>query len=119
MLKQKQNIKTNFSADKNYNDKTGNSGKIWKFLSRFSVLAVIVLGVSFIISVNSLSVRGFVLQELKNKTKILETESNNIELNIMSMETYENINQRAQNMKMVKIDKIDYVMSGAVGVAKK
>jgi hypothetical protein len=119
MLKQKQNSKLNSFINKKYNQRTDKFEKIWKSLGRFSFISAIFLGLSYIISVNSLSVKGFVLQELKNKTKQLEAESNNIELNIMSMETYENINQRAQNMKMVKIDKVDYILSGAIGVAKK
>jgi hypothetical protein len=118
MLKQKQNTRS-YSSDKNINNKSDKTGRIWMFFGRLGIITVIILGVSFIISVNSLSVKSFVLQELKNKTKELVTESNNIELNIMSMETYENINQRAQNMKMVKIDKVDYILAGAVGVAKK
>ena len=57
--------------------------------------------------------------DLKTKISELQKESENIELKIMDLESYENISQRAEKLKMVKVDKIDYITSVNDSVAKK
>ena len=86
--------------------------------NRFLLALVLVCGVYFVVSINDLSIKGFVLQELKTEIAKLENDKKNVELSIMKLESYENINQKASDLKMVKVDKIDYVTvaNGAVAM---
>ena len=87
--------------------------KFIKFLTVFNKLLCILVicsGISFVAGINDLSIKGFVLQELKSKVTELKNENKNIELTATELESYENIHRRAEDLKMVKVDKIDYVM---------
>ena len=119
MLKQKQKTKFYSLSERNGRKPNGQADKLWKLLNKFSIILIIILGVSFIATVNSLSIKGFILQSLKNKTDKLKQENENIQLNIMALESYENINKKAASLKMVKADKVDYLMVNDNLMAKK
>lgn len=79
----------------------------------------IVCGLCYIFIINDLSIKGIVLENLKNNVSVLNEEKKNYELAIMRLESYDNINRRAQEIKMVKVDKIEYISAGSGAMAKK
>ena len=111
----KQKIKKN---KKKYN--FGQIGKVEKarnLLNKFLFTLTIICGISFIVCVNDISIKGFVLEELKADARELRKENKNIELVIMKLESFDNIAKRAEEIKMVKVDKIDYISINSDGVA--
>jgi len=91
----------------------------WKLLSGTIIFLAVFLGLSYIITINDLAVKGIVLEELKKEAAKQNNLTNDYELAIMEMESYDNINKRAKDMNMVKVDKIDYITINNESVAKK
>lgn len=118
--KQKAKIKTtanhgnSLAKDGNKNHKFR-----WDIFNKFLIILIITSGIYYMISINDLSIKGFMFQELKTKLAGLKNENNCMELEIMELESYEYINSRAQNLEMVKVDKIDYITMVDEAVAKK
>ncbi len=108
---------------KKTNKTLGSSNKNKKFnLKIFNCIlfiSIISLSVCYIVGVNSLSVKGFMLYEIKTGIEELNKENNNLELKIMDLEAYTNISKRADDLLMVKAQKIDYLKIGEEEVAKK
>lgn len=87
--------------------------------NKFLFFMIIVGGVYFILSINDLSVKGFVLQELRLKSQGLSKENKLAANRVTELESYENIQTRALNMNLVKADKIDYITIANEAVARK
>ena len=90
-----------------------------KIIIKFIFCLIIICGISYVVSVNNLSIKGFVLADLKSKVSELQKENENIELKVMNLESYENITKRANELKMVKVDKINYIIKTNDFVAKR
>lgn len=73
----------------------------------------------FVVSTNDLSIKGFVLHELRLEIKDVSTNNKKAELQIMELESYDKVDKRAKELKMVKIDKIDYITMSDESVAKR
>jgi hypothetical protein len=107
--------------------KTKTNTKKSFFHIRFSVLffnysmmiAIAILGVYYVLCANSLSVQGYILRDLKTKARDLKEVSAENEIKAMALESYQNINERAKKMKLVKADKIEYLNAVPEAVAKK
>ena len=119
MFKQKRKTKFYDVAEHNGNGQAIRIDKFWKRLNKISVILTIVLSIGFIVTVNSLAIKGFILQSLKNKVERLRQENANVKLKIMALESYENINRKATNLKMVKAEKIEYLTVSDNLMAKK
>ncbi|MCK5416487.1 hypothetical protein KAI92_03610 [Candidatus Parcubacteria bacterium] len=76
------------------------------------------MGVYFVFGVNDLSIKGFVLQEVKNEVSRYEDQNRELELKVMELESYENLSKRAVELNMVKVGKVDYISveNGVVAV---
>lgn len=92
---------------------------ISNFVNKLLLVIIIFSGISFVISINDLSIKGFMLEELKKETYSISVENENIELLVMELESYENIANRADELKMVKVDAIEYIKVSDEAVAKK
>lgn len=92
-------------GNKNKNKKKFNASKVNKVIWG----AVFVLGVYYVVSVNSLSILGFELRDSKEKISYLNSQNDANEARIMSLESLSNINTRMQKLKMVKVDKVEYI----------
>ena len=91
----------------------------WKLINRTIIFLTVLTGLGYIFTINDLAVKGIVLEELRKEAVEQNDLSNNYELAIMEMESYDNINKRAKDMKMVRVEKIDYITINNDGVAKK
>lgn len=87
--------------------------------NRIMLTFIIVLGVSYMLSVNDLSIKGFVLNDLKAQINDLEKEGGAIEAQVAQLESNSAINTRAQQLAMVRVDKIEYITLTDGKVAKK
>jgi len=103
------------SKNKTKKEKKNIISLINKFLFSF----IIISGIFYITSINDLAIKSFVLDDLKNQVNILTNNNEEYEFKVMSLESYENVDQRAQELKMVKVDKLNYLVPTLNFVAKK
>jgi len=87
--------------------------------NRLLAILAIASSICYIFMANDLSIKGIVLNKLKNETLALKEEKKDLELRMTELESFGNISRRAQEIKMVKVDKIEYISVGADTVAKK
>lgn len=108
----------NYYQSKNKSTKTGKKINL-KFLNMGLIALVISLGVFHLINVSDLTVKGFVLKELKTEVSILASEKLDNEEKINNLQSYYSLNSRTEKLNMVAIGEIDYLtVTGAV-VARK
>jgi cell division protein FtsL len=91
----------------------------WKLINQSMLMVIIALIVGYVASVNELSIQGFTLSQMKNKVNEIEKETEKLDLTALDLGSYEMINKRAQELNMVKVDKIDYIEVVNGSVAKK
>ncbi len=96
-----------------------NKTKIHSYANKAIVLMFFVLTIVYIASINDLSIKGFVLQDLKKSINSLEAENERDEIVAMNLTSYELLNEKAVKRGMVKVDDIKYVTIVGGAVAKK
>lgn len=92
-----------------------NTNKL-KLFNRVVFSLIIMLGASYLVGVNDLSIKTLVLQQQKKKIFKLKNDANDLELRVMSLSSYNNLSERLNGLDLVKVDKISYV-NGASAVA--
>ncbi|MDO8260840.1 MAG: hypothetical protein Q7T50_05095 [Candidatus Magasanikbacteria bacterium] len=115
---QKQNFAQAKKGKEYENGKTKKSIN-FRLLNKFLMFFIIIAGVYYVVGVNDLAIKGFVLRDLKIQAEDLIEENNQTELAIMKFESYENIEKRAKEMNMVKVSKIEYITVSEKTVARK
>jgi hypothetical protein len=88
-------------------------------LNRFLCCSIIICGISYLICVNDISIKGYVLSDLKGKLTEKQKEHENLKIISLNMQAMEEIERRAIELKMVKVDSIDYIDGDNMGVALK
>lgn len=78
-------------------------------INKILFLLIIVTGVMYLIGTNDVSIKSFVLQQHKKEAMKLRNDNNDLELQTMSLSSYNNLSRRVEGMKLVKVDKIDYI----------
>lgn len=81
--------------------------------------AILVNAVSYVVVKNDLSVKGFVINELQKELYSLEEKKSKLEVEAMSMQSYNNVAKRVEGLEMIKVGKIDYINLNGDYVAKK
>jgi len=99
----------NNHSNSSFKNKNKNYNKLFLLVNRLLLFLIVVFSVAYILSINDLSIKGFVLNDLKSKAKELAKENADIELKVVNLGSNETINNRAQQMAMVKVDTIDYI----------
>lgn len=82
----------------------------FKNFNRFLFSLIIISGIYYVVSINNLAVKGFSLQELRQDVRLLNATNKEIDLEIMSLGSYNELSQRAtEDLKMVAVGEIEYV----------
>ena len=106
-----------------YKNKKNQNSKMKKrsisLINKILCVCIMVSGIFYVVSINDLAIKSFVLEDLKDRSGILVGANEEYEFRVMSLESYENIDKRAQELKMVKVDKVNYLSAGSSFVAKK
>jgi hypothetical protein len=89
-----------------------------RFINKIIFFLIIAMSAGYLFGVNSISIKGFELSETNKKTNDLAAENKELELKIMQLESYNNINEKVKSLGLVKVDKVDYV-TASIGVAMK
>ena len=81
----------------------------WQFVNKILIGLILFVGIGFIITTNDIAVQGFVLAELKSDLLTIEKSNDEYGLAVLKLESMANINDRAKELKMVKVDDIEYI----------
>jgi hypothetical protein len=68
---------------------------------------------------NGLSIRGFEMKAARQKLNKITVENQDLELEIMNLESYRNLNGKIGKLGLVKVDKINYLNVTGGSVARK
>lgn len=89
--------------------KTLLSPRVIAYGNKAVAILVVVFFVGYLFTVNDLAVKGIVLNDLKTKFDELSQENQSIELQSANLAANSTIDNRAQQLAMVKVDKVDYI----------
>lgn len=98
---------------------TAKRGLNLRFFNAILFLVVFGLGFAYLISVSDLTVKGFVLQELRAEVAALAEERLSYKEKIDALQSYYVLSERAKSLDMVAISDIEYIQAGSHIVAKK
>ena len=59
-----------------------------------------------------MSIKGFVINDLQKQVNILNNQKDKLELDLTSVQSYNSLAKRVEELGMVKADKIDYINPG-------
>lgn len=76
--------------------------------NRVLVLAMVVCGVAYLIGINDLSIKNYMLLEERRRANTVRNEINQLEVKAMSLSSYNNLAQRIADLQMVKVDQVKY-----------
>ncbi|MGP8320896.1 MAG: hypothetical protein ACT6FE_01015 [Methanosarcinaceae archaeon] len=80
-----------------------------KIVNMFLFLIIVLCVVFYVVEANNLVVKGFKLQELRKEVRIVNDKKIEYKLDIMSLESYNNLSRRAKDIKMIAVGSIDYI----------
>jgi len=117
-LGQKQKNKTSAFSSKSLLLISRNKEQLHSLGNKILASMIFVVIIAYIATINDLSIKGFILQDLRGNISQLEIDNEQYELKAMNLESYELINERAQKLGMVKVDDIKYVavIDGVVAI---
>ena len=99
--------------------KTKTKYKKLQLVNKLLLGLIIFTGIGFIVVTNDIAVQGFVLAELKSDLKIIEKTNAEYELTALRLESMTNVNERAKELKMVKVNNVEYISVTDTSVAIK
>lgn len=79
------------------------------FLISFISIMIFSSSISYILIKNDLSIKGFVINDLQKKVNSLNKKNESLEIDLTSLESYNSLATRVEDLGMVKAEKIDYV----------
>jgi len=90
-----------------------------KFLNLSLISLLIAVGVFHLMNISDLTVKGFVLKELKNEVNSLASEKLDSEEKINKLQSYYTLSSRTEKLNMIAISEIDYLSVPGAMVARK
>ena len=82
-------------------------------------ILVVLAGAFYLAGTNDLAVKGYTLSDLKEQYNKMSEENKKLELEAMSLSSYNIINEKISGLKMVAVGEIDYINGAVEAVAKK
>ncbi len=80
---------------------------------------LLVVSFSYIVLANSITVKGFMLRDLRAQLSSLSEENRSLETNLMTMKSYGSIYSKVENLNMVAIGDVNYIKPLDSSVAKR
>lgn len=91
----------------------------WRTINVFLTGACVVCGLMYLVGMNDLTVKGFVLKDLKSQVSLLVEESQELQAKALTMQSYNALSPRLQDLNMVLVDDVAYFSPKVPVVAKK
>ena len=89
-----------------------------KVLNMLIIGLVVFFSVGYLVQVNSLAVKGYAIKELEGKISELKQDGKNLELQVLELQSIDNIKNKVSQLQMVDTGKVDYLMPTPVVVAR-
>lgn len=103
--------------------KTTNRKKVrhfsWRGSNFFLISACLVFGTMYLVGMNDLTVKSFVLQDLKSHSTKLSAENQDLQAQALALQSYDSIAPRLQTLNMVPVENIAYISSQASTLARR
>jgi len=90
-----------------------------KVFNRILYCIIVFLCLGYFLCMNDISVKGFKLNELKKAKEKIIIDNNDYELEIMSLKSYNSLSKKANDLNLVKVDKINYIDGASLVAVKK
>ncbi len=90
-----------------------------KLVNFFLGSLTLIIGGYYLISINDLTVKGFLLKELKSQTTILASENLDSEAKVMNLQSYSNLNDKIKKLNMVAVSEVEYLTVNQAALARK
>ncbi|MCF7860528.1 hypothetical protein K9M09_02810 [Patescibacteria group bacterium] len=108
----------------NYNkkmNKKSQSKKVsyWRTINTFLSITCLVFGILYLIGMNDLTVKGFVLNDLKSQVSMLSEEHQDLQTRSLTLQSYTTLSPRLQDLNMVVVDDVAYLSPQIPALAKK
>jgi len=91
----------------------------WRTINTFLSISCLVFGVVYLIGMNDLTVKGFVLNDLKSQVSMLAEENQDLQTRSLTLQSYTALSPRLQDLNMVAVDDVAYLSPQASTLAKK
>ncbi len=91
----------------------------WKAVNVFVFSLCLVFGVMYLVGMNDLTVKGFVLKDLKSQANLLASENQDMQAQALTLQSYASLAPRLQNLNMVSVDDVAYFSQKSPVVARK
>lgn len=79
---------------------------------------LILMGFSYVVCVNDLTVKGFALEELKRQAKSLAEDNQEVQDKIVAIQSYLNLANQVKELNMVAVGSVDYLSANNQVVAR-
>ena len=97
-----------------------NKSSYWRKINVFLSISCLVFGVVYLIGMNDLTVKGFVLNDLKSQVSMLTEENQDLQTRSLTLQSYTALSPRLQDLNMVAVDdNVAYLSPQAPTLAKK
>ena len=80
---------------------------------------IFIIGGYYLVNINDLTVKGFVLRELKSQANILASENLDDEAKVMNLQSYSNLNDKIKKLNMVAVGEVEYLTVNQTTIARK
>ena len=80
---------------------------------------VVFIGISYLIQINTLATKGYQIRELETKVTQLEKESKTMELQVLELQSMDNVKNKVSQLNMVDVGKVEYLMPTPVVFANR
>ena len=80
-----------------------------RILPSLLVLLIILFSVLYIVQANNVATDGYRIQEHKNKRAGLQLENKNLELRLSEVRSLGFLEEKVEDLNMIKIGKVEYV----------
>jgi hypothetical protein len=91
----------------------------WRMTNTFLSISCLVFGAVYLIGMNDLTVKGFVLNDLKNQVSMLSEENQDLQTRSLTLQSYTALSPRLQDLNMVVVDDVAYLSPQTSTLAKK
>lgn len=91
----------------------------FKIFNAMVFCGVIIIFFAYLIQVNSLATKGYVISELEKELATIEQEHSNLEARVLSLQMPDTIKEKINNLQMVATKQVDYLKVASPVVAYK
>jgi hypothetical protein len=91
----------------------------WRSINIILGCACLACGVFYLVGMNDLTVKGFVLRDMKSRINLLAGENQDLQAKALTLQSYTALSPRLQGLNMIAVDDVAYISAQEAVLAKK